>query len=162
MNNSFKQVWLIGIGTAVINFILSLLTVICGFIVSPIAAGLAAYLFYKEFPNQNSRQISIKIGLIVGGLSSIGSLLGTLGMSIMVSLPFLLLLITDLNGSTSFSDLLTLVLANGIGALIGVVVILVISLFVIGLCVVSSMIAGKIVSNQNLSSTNQLDANTSK
>ena len=89
MNSQFKWAIFIGVITALINFIISMfMSLMCGVFTSPIAAGLATYLSVKEYPEQNLARNSVKIGLIVGSIGSLGGILGTIASLILLSFAF--------------------------------------------------------------------------
>jgi hypothetical protein len=89
MNSQFKWAIIAGVVTALINFILGMfMSLICGVFTSPIAAGIATYLSVKEYPGRNLAGYRVRIGLIIGSISSLGGILGAIASLILLSFAF--------------------------------------------------------------------------
>ena len=157
MNTTFRWALIFGIGAAVANFFFCFIIIICGLFISPIATGLAVYYSHKEFSTQNESHFGAKIGLIVGGIGSIGSILGNALAGILFSLPFLFMMIVTMQDMSSLPEILTVALSSGVGVLIGVTIALLLALFSIGFCVAVGAITSKVITNQNSSSETSLE-----
>ena len=145
MNSQFKWAIITGVITALINFMISMfMSLICGVFTSPIAAGIATYLSVKEYPEQNLAGYRAKIGLIVGSISSLGGILGTIASLVLLSFAFAVFSsentppIEEIFSYFSSSELMF-----GIGSVIFS------SIFIIGLCIGIAAITGMVLSKQS-------------
>ena len=152
MNTTFRWALVFGIGAAVVNFFFCFIIIICALFISPIAAGLAVYYSYKEFPTQDESRFGAKIGLIVGGIGSVGSILGAASAGVLFGLPFLFMMVATMQDMSSLPEILTVAFSSRVGALIWVAIAFLLSLCTIGLCVAVGMITSKVIRNQNSSS----------
>jgi MFS family permease len=153
MNTSLKWALIFGICAAFVNFIFGVVIILCGVLVSPFASGLATYISLKEFPTPNASRFGTQIGLVVGGISSIGICLASFVAGFFGSLPFLMLMVTTLQDESSLSDKLMLLISPVAGIFIVVLIALLVSLFSIGLSCTAGAVTGKVIGNQNTFST---------
>ena len=145
MNSQFKWAIITGAMTALINFMISMLmSLICGVFTSPIAAGIATYLSMKEYPERNLPGYRAKIGLIVGSISSLGGILGTITSLILLSFAFAVFSSENMPPlEEMFSYFYSSKLMIGIGSVV------LASIFITGLCVGTAAITGMVLSKQN-------------
>ena len=145
MNSQFKWAIIIGVMTALINFMISIfMSIICGVFTSPIAAGIATYLSVKENPEQNLSGYRAKIGLIVGTISSLGGILGTIASLILLSFVFA---VFSSEIMPPAEDMLSYLYSSEF--LIGIGSVVIASIFITGLCVGTAAITGMVLSRQN-------------
>ena len=145
MKSQFKWAIITGVITALINFIISMfMSIICGVFISPIAAGIATYLSVKEYPEQNLAGYRAKIGLIVGSISSLGGILGTIASLVLLSFAFAVFSSENMPPiEEMFSNFYSSELMIGIGSVV------LASIFITGLCVGTAAITGMVLSKQD-------------
>ena len=145
MNSQFKWAIIIGVMTALINFMISMfMSIICGIFTSPIAAGIATYLSVKENPEQNLAGYKAKIGLIVGTISSLGGILGTIASLILLSFAFA---VFSSEIMPPAEDMLSYLYSSEL--LIGIGSVVIASILITGFCVGTAAITGMVLSRQN-------------
>ena len=140
MKSSTKWVLIFGSGAAIANFTIGFITSLCGLIFSPIATGLATYLVLKEKPIMAGRRVGIQIGLLIGAIGSIGTLIGAGAASIFWNIP--LLALATMHGVSSSSDIVSVVGAGATSAFFLIALALLVSVLSVGLCVATGVIVG--------------------
>ncbi|HUI89341.1 MAG TPA: hypothetical protein VLX61_11530 [Anaerolineales bacterium] len=157
MKPLLKWSLIFGCGGALLNIVISLITSLFGLIFSPIATGIAVFVALndEQFEHQDASWLGIKMGLIVGGIGSIGILVGE------VAYPLVLSLVQSMaRGSFDFSSLSGAMLTMGASAFFLIAFALIISILSTGISVVVGVIVCKVITSRKPSQKLQVDIET--
>ena len=159
MKPLLKWSLIFGCDVALLNIVISLITSTSffGLLFSPIATGLAVFVALNDnqFEYQDISRLGIKMGLMVGGIGSIGILIGE------VAYPLLLSLVQSIaRGSFDFSSLSGAIGVVRAGAFFLIAFALLISILSTAISIVVGVIVCKVITSRKPSQKLQVDVET--
>ncbi|MFZ1042709.1 MAG: hypothetical protein WCA79_02835 [Anaerolineales bacterium] len=154
MKPLLKWSLIFGCSVALLNIFMSLITSLLGLIFSLFATGLAVFVALndEQFEYQDTSRLGVKMGLMVGGIGSIGILIGE------AAYPLLLSLVQSIaRGSFDFSSLSDVMGRMGMGAFFLIAFALPISIISTGISVAAGVIVCKVITSRKSSQKLQVD-----